>query len=347
MKSIQKLNFLILFAAMVCAALACKKEEDVAALPSLNGSLTFYVPEYVSQEQTLTMIPKGAIHPAGGVVGYSWKVLPSMSKADTTRYQNGLDKQGNKSDGAFTHTFSDTLKQYSVTCNAFASGYASLSSTSYVNVVKGGLDGSITGTGIKTEDARVSFQNSWYYLAPSGTSDWFRNNLERKDMGAPYMNLDVMTDVFGRYYSYDEALNACPEGYRLPTDEDWVALCSSLGVSAAVHEDIPGVASVLMADVRFNGEEMWQYTREVGDIEGTSRMAMFPAGYANLGDRAEDGSYPEATFDGLYDYAVFWTADAVDGNKAYYRYLVTGDTDLLIGQGDRKNFGAMVRCVSE
>ena len=332
--SLQKLNSLILCAAVVIAALSCKKEEETSSLPGLDGALSFYAPEYVAQNQTLTMNPRGVSHPQGGALGYSWKVLPSMSEADTT-------------DGPFTHTFPDTLKQYTVKCTAFASGYTSTSSTSYVTVVKGGLDGSITGTGISKDDAKVTFMGTDYYIVSTGSAQWFMNNLERNDQGAPYANLDVMTGVFGRYYSYEEALTACPEGYRLPTDADWVALCSDIAPTAAVHQDIEGVASELMADVKFNGEEMWQYTREVGDIKGTTRMAMFPAGYANLGTKAEDGSYPEASFDGLNDYAVFWTADAVDADKAYYRYLVTGQTDFMIGTGDRRSFGAMVRCVSE
>lgn len=40
-------------------------------------------------------------------------------------------------------------------------------------------------------------------------------------------------EVFGNYYSYREALAQCPEGWRLPTDEDWKCLERACGMSAA------------------------------------------------------------------------------------------------------------------
>jgi hypothetical protein len=46
-------------------------------------------------------------------------------------------------------------------------------------------------------------------------------------------------------------------------------------------------------------------------------------------------------------YAVVWTADVVENEEgmAYYRYIINDQPDLMIGKGDRKSFGASVRCV--
>lgn len=38
-------------------------------------------------------------------------------------------------------------------------------------------------------------------------------------------------EVFGNYYSYSEALAQCPDGWRLPTDEDWKCLERACGMS--------------------------------------------------------------------------------------------------------------------
>ncbi|MCM1313308.1 MAG: fibrobacter succinogenes major paralogous domain-containing protein [Bacteroides sp.] len=38
-------------------------------------------------------------------------------------------------------------------------------------------------------------------------------------------------DIFGNYYSYTEALAQCPEGWRLPTDDDWKCLERAFGMS--------------------------------------------------------------------------------------------------------------------
>lgn len=40
-------------------------------------------------------------------------------------------------------------------------------------------------------------------------------------------------EVFGNYYSYKEALAQCPEGWRLPTDDDWKCLERACGMSVS------------------------------------------------------------------------------------------------------------------
>lgn len=38
-------------------------------------------------------------------------------------------------------------------------------------------------------------------------------------------------EVFGNYYSYSEALAQCPDGWRLPTDDDWKCLERACGMN--------------------------------------------------------------------------------------------------------------------
>ena len=168
-----------------------------------------------------------------------------------------------------------------------------------------------------------------------------------------------MSDVFGRFYSYEEALDACPEGWTLPSDEDWVALAEHAGAKdAKVHKNITGVAAALMGDADFNESRMWEYWPEVGDITNSTGMSIIPVGYAMLGNKDNEASdedpnidftYPNAIFKGYKEYAAFWTADAVEGEEgmAYYRYLINKQPNLMIGKGNINSFGASVRCVRE
>ena len=83
-----------------------------------------------------------------------------------------------------------------------------------------------------------------------------------------------------------------------------------------------------------------------------SGMAVLPVGYANLGITPEiksKSSYPAALFEGIYEFAAFWTADEVenDANMAYYRYMYAKNPHLMIGKGYKETFGASVRCVRE
>jgi uncharacterized protein (TIGR02145 family) len=159
-----------------------------------------------------------------------------------------------------------------------------------------------------------------------------------------------MDGVLGRYYSYDEAMTACPEGWRLPTDKEWLEMLQTVDSSLTGVEPfntIPGVASKLMADVRFNGEKAWEYWPAVGEITNETKLSIIPAGYANLGSKDAQGKYSRAKFTGYTKYAAFWTADLASEEEgtAFYRYLYCDQPDLLIGKGDRKFFGASVRCV--
>lgn len=351
MKHHRKLFSIILTAAIVASSASCKKDEDTEVSPSLDGSLRFSVPEFVLPFQTVTMTPKGVSHPDGKGIGYSWKVSPGMERSDTTMLENGLSPDGKPSDGSFTYRFPDSLGTYTISCYAYAKEYTSAYSSAYTTVVQGGLNGTIKGTGISTSDKKVTVDGVTYYYTSHNSLDWFMNNLADSAYGVPYSNAEAMSGVFGRFYSYEEARNACPEGWRLPTDEEWVALANSVNPesNSVAGASINDIAADLMADVTFNGTTMWEYWPTVGEITNSSRLAAIPAGYANLGERSEDGSYPAAAFFGAYEYAAFWTADKVEDNEgmAYYRYLICDQADMSLGEGDVNTFGASVRCVRE
>ena len=340
-------------AAGALAFISCDKDEDEGTiLPALHGNLNFTVPEYVLQDATVKMTPRGAVHPDEKELGYYWKVLTPMPDPDTTRYENGLDRYGNPSDGTKEFTFPDTLKTYSVVCYAYASGYSYTSKTKAVTVVKGGIDGSITGLGLASKPADMG-----YPYVSIGDTDWMCRNMSAAEAGAPYASCKAMDDVFGRYYSYEEALTICPEGWELPTDADWTALAKAAGATDAdeAHSDIKGVAAALMGDGAFNGELLWEYYPEVGDITNATGMSIIPVGYAMLNTKDEDAevnqfieyTYPNAQFKGYRNYAAFWTADKVENEEgmAYYRYLIATQPDLIIGKTSTTSFGASVRCI--
>lgn len=349
----RKLYSLFLIAAGAITLLSCNKDEDSGTvLPSLSGNLDFTVPEYVLQDTKVRMTPRGAVHPDGKELGYYWKLLTPMPEPDTTRYENGLDIYGNPSDGSKSYTIPDTLKTYSVVCYAYASGYSYTSKTKAVTAVKGGIDGSITGLGLASMQTEMG-----YPYVTIGNTDWMCRNMSTEDAGTPYANCKAMSDVFGRYYSYEEALTVCPEGWELPTDADWTALAKAAGATDAdeVHSDIKGIAAALMGDGSFNDELMWEFWPEVGEITNSTGMSVIPVGYAMLNTKADevkedkfiDYTYPNAQYKGYMNYAAFWTADKVEGEEgmAYYRYLIATQPDLIIGKTSTTSFGASVRCI--
>ena len=77
-----------MIAAVVLAAISCKKDKEADSLPSLEGSLRFDCPSFVAPKQVVTMKPAGVKHPKGEEVGYFWKVTPTMKYNTATTIPN-------------------------------------------------------------------------------------------------------------------------------------------------------------------------------------------------------------------------------------------------------------------
>ena len=386
-----RLSSIIFVAAAILSIISCNKDEDTTTAPSLEGSLkiegakTFIGADKTSR--TITLKPSGGVHPEGKTLGYYWKVSPVMTSYDTTRYENGLNKKGEESDGTFTYEIKDSLGTYTIYCYAYASGYTGLSTYAYTTIVRGGvqpegsdIEVSITNTGVA--DSCTPIEGTDYYYTTIGNYDWTANNMADKTlndtpMGVSFINYDVMSDVYGRYYSYNEAKQLCANlpsdgnPWRLPTDKDWVNLVKDITTDAKgdftadEHQDIywdnktngtPSLGARLIADGYFNDEKLWDFWPEMGEPENTSRMSVIPVGYANLGvytDVPLKSNYPTALFEGTYEFATFWTSDEVEDNdgvegnspQAYYRYIFTKTPHLMIGKGYKDTYGASVRCV--
>ncbi len=341
MKYISKIA---LFSFTALALLAgCKKDGEETALPSLTGTLRIQnSPRFVQPQEEVTFHINSLTHPEGGTIGYSYKIVEGKRTTTDTLDAGVMDFSYKFCDRQ--HFKEDTLRTVSITAYAFADGYYSTSSGTFqVTVVRGGIADDSSIGNIKVEDTDGVFTDDGirYYTRSHEGKTWFRRNLANADAGIPYMNADAMSDVYGKYYSWEEAMTACPAGYHLPTDAEWVALCTAAGAeSAEVHENVEGIAGALMADATFNGETMWPYYPLVKINDGTG-LSAFPAGYANLG--VKDGQ-----FYGHWEYAVFWTADeSEDEDQAYYRFIHYKSPDFQIGTADKKTFGASVRCVKD
>ena len=332
----RKLNILIFAIAASVCIISCKKDDETKVSPTLSGTLSFNVPEYVFPNTTVTMTPSGVTHPEDEGLGYYWKVNPTKPKADTTRFENGMDKNGKPSDGSFTFTFSDTLQTCTISGYAYAKGYSYTMKSFECTVVEGGIDKSITNLGLAEKPSIAAGGIVYPYVTIAGL-DWLCRNIADKSAGAPYRNSEEMSDVFGRYYSFEEAQTICPEGWRLPTDAEWEAAAKAFDNKMAA----------LMGNAYFNGDLMWEYWPAVGDITNESGMSMIPAGYAMLSGKNADGYYINAQFKGRNEYAAFWTADVVadEEGMAYYRYIICEQPEFQLGKADTKAFGANVRCV--
>lgn len=329
---------------IVCAALclltlfSCKKkEEEEETKLSLIGTLAIPFPSYVTAGEVIDVTFTGVTHPEGKGLGYIFR-NPVTEVMDTVRH----DYDPPEITGAFQYVIPDSLASYTISMGVYAEGYYSKFSYGGFTVIKPGLHGgTLTRHGIAPEDSKIQTADGKdYYYTRIGSLNWFRQNLGMKEKGVPFNNNSPALDgIFGRYYTWEEARTACPEGWRLPTESDWADLGKALGCAdAAPMQDFVGVAGSLMADAYFAGTKMWVFWQAV-PITDASHFCAIPTGYALWNGSGYNFKDFEAR-------AVYWTADEFNGD-ALYRSIYQNRNNLFIGAADKQTFAASVRCVQD
>ena len=313
---------LLLYTTLVLAvfsAFSCKKdEEETVVKPYLYG-LEFDLATFARPGQTFTLKPYGVFYtesnPGVEKYTYRWRV-------NSDEYQE-----------AETFTLKvEEVGNYTVTCQVSDpdNNYYATSTSRTIIVIDPALGKTLTGTGIELWDDHITDPRdkegeSEYYYIQIGELDWFRNNLAWTGEGLAYENADVTSYPLGRYYTWDEAMEACPEGWRLPTSEEW----DFLGVDAGP----------LMCDAYLNSKKMWEFWPDVTRTN-TLALAVIPAGFALP-------AITTPSYKRLYDYAAFWTATVSEDNPdmAAYRYIHVQENEVRSTYAEKGSLALSVRCV--
>lgn len=328
---IMKINRWGLMAAVLLIALgsvSCKKNNQDTTLPNIPGTLRITGGKsMVETGEILRFTPVGLETPEGKTITYSWKAT-GMETTEPASFE----------DGGWQFAFEEPKTTYTVTCYAACDGYYSSSASGYVTTVTPGWDGSIP-MDIDRETAKIFTDprdNVEYLLSTIDGLDWFANNLAWTGAGIAYHKFEVTNTVLGRYYNYEEAKTSCPEGWSLPTDAQWMSAAQT--VSDAIleeHKVWEGVSGSFMEDLYFNGTKLWEFWPEV-KVTNATGLYCIPVGFCNT---------VSEEWDGIYDNASFWTADSLDEEKAFARYIIVDQPDMLVSAVDKASFGASVRCV--
>ncbi|MBO4476012.1 MAG: fibrobacter succinogenes major paralogous domain-containing protein [Bacteroidales bacterium] len=311
--------------AVLCLA-SCKKDEEKEYM---DGSLLIsgILPTYVAPGGTYTFSASGVTVPDGTKVGYYFK-NPFTSVLDTT--------------DVYSFTVQDEPGSYNLTCVAFpaesSDKYYSTSTYRTFTVV---TESSLQGIPEYAGGGTVSIGSRSYPTFQACGLEWLGSNLSLVPDGSsghPYAGCPAMLEPLGAFYTWEEASDICPSGWRLPTDSEWVELIKLAGGPEGLqpHADSPAGAGNLMVKCTFNGSNLWEYYRGVNILNATHFSAI-PAGYATISSGSD-------SFTGFGSYAAFWTADEQDG-MGVYRYIYQEYDNVYAGLGDKDSFGASVRCV--
>jgi uncharacterized protein (TIGR02145 family) len=324
------INRIILISAIAAFALTSCKGDETETLKYLTGEPEFTIPAYGVSGDRFELPSKGVTAEDGTTVKYYWYAEPISTHRDTVP--------------VYYVNLTDSLCTVTVHCVAFAEGYNPSSPSHTITIVNSDRKkGSIKGLDFD-QSKDFSFTDPRdgreYWCTTVKGTDWFKENLAYRGAGVPLENCESTSDVFGRFYTWDEAVKACPEGWRMSNLGDWSDAASViLGENPDPKDRFLSIAGGFMGNIYFNGQRMWEYWPKVS-ITNDLRLSMTPMGYAV---KRETGT----AFKSQFDYAAFWTADEKDGEQAYYRYFYDESPDLFIGSAAKSSFAASVRCVRD
>ncbi len=175
-----------------------------------------------------------------------------------------------------------------------------------------------------------------YAFVNIGTQSWLIENMNYTDKDSSgswcYKGLSKNCDTYGRLYTWDAALKACPYGWRLPEDGDWKKLEIYLGMDP-IEADSTNWRET--GDVGIQLKAVWDWNSG-GTGENTSRFTALPSGF-----REPNGQYYY-----IGDITTFWSSTYTDEAHAIGRALIYHSTGVY-RWSYLKTGGYSVRCVKE
>ncbi len=338
MELVGKLRFIIFCALFALVALTgCKKDEEEEEKPYITGSLSYSLPEYALVGKTFDLYAIGTLEPSD--VTYTW--TSAFMLKDTV-------------EGSYCKlTIPDTLGTFNIVLTAKYEGYYDKTVTKYVTTINPDLNsGSLTGIKyplplVYATDARDGKQ---YPVARIGNLEWFARNLDWDGAGSPYVKAEAMGPITGRLYTWKDATGglsasglgkgpqgACPEGWSVPTKEDWEDLAKALdnGTEHGFETNWMGLGEMVMVNAKLNGVKMWPYT------PNCTPQNKFNWNALSGGNCTNDYN----NYSNLLTYGFWWSSAEMGENNAWYRYIFFGRPDFNFNYTDKESFGASVRCV--
>lgn len=182
--------------------------------------------------------------------------------------------------------------------------------------------------GVLEQDFNYSYitderDNQVYKTVKIGNQEWMAENLNfALDGTYCYDNDEANCEKYGRLYVWTDAANLCPEGWHLPTDEEWIELKNY--VSNNGNEKI---------GTNLRSIDHWK-SGPGTDLFG---LALVPSGcYLSTKD----------SFVRLGERAYIWSATEFDSDSVSH-WTVTGDMEDLLRVTVYKKQARAVRCIRD
>lgn len=196
----------------------------------------------------------------------------------------------------------------------------------------------VTNYGDGTVIPLVEMISQWEGLSSSDKAySWYDNNISYKEsFGALYTWAATMNGMIGDENASGIVQGVCPEGWHIPSDEEWNQLELYLGMSPA-ESDVKGARGYNIGSMLAGDPESWiDGILKNNSLFGFSGFSALPGG----------GRRYNGTFDRMGENANFWTSTEYDNTLAWGRHIYS-KYSTVHRYSNVKSDGFSVRCVKD
>jgi len=159
----------------------------------------------------------------------------------------------------------------------------------------------------------TDYDGNSYNTVKIGNKIWMAENLNYTTGYGSwcYDDKESNCNTYGRLYNWETAKKVCPDGWHLPTDEEWKELEMYLGMSQA-DVDNQGWRGINEGSKLAGNKNLWQDGILENDAEfGTSGFTALPGGLR----------YHYSSFRVIGNKGELWSATEYNTDRAWYRSL--------------------------
>jgi len=183
----------------------------------------------------------------------------------------------------------------------------------------------------------TKYRNGHYIPVATNQTDW-----KSTTIGAYcyYENNSDNIESYGLLYNWfaiSDSNNLAPEGWHIPTDDDWKKMEMHLGMNQPEADKAGWRGSNEGDQLKVEGHLGWS---EYGTVWPTNTSGFTAYGSCCRLPNAEYGQ------PGLKSTGFWWTSSESTGNEAFYRYLDYKNSNIFRSH-DSKYYGFSVRCVKD
>lgn len=171
-----------------------------------------------------------------------------------------------------------------------------------------------------------------YETVEIGNQVWFAENLNYETDNSWWYNNDAENgDFYGRLYTWEAALEACPIGWHLPSDEEWKTLEMELGMSQSEADDTG-----------------WRGTDQGDQMKATYGWFSGGNGTNSSGLTALPGGvhWGGGSFEHLGNYGYWWSSTEASDSNVWRRTIFNIGSQVLRDESN-KSRGYSVRCIKD